>query len=94
MAGTITGKIVSISPEGNAVSDIANDRLRVVPTESANVTCDGHVTSKIFPADHDQPEMTFMALMGHSGFLELTLVGDNISKFLGIQPGVDVTVSW
>ena len=56
--------------------------------------CDGHVTSRIFPADHQQAEMTFLVVQGESGFLELLLVGDSASAFLGFKPGSVVALKW
>ena len=82
------GKVVSISDCGAAVTDIDVARLEGVPTdEQVSIHCEGHVTSCIFPADHDQPDMTFLAIRGKSGYLELTLVGDSVATFLGIGPG-------
>ncbi len=95
MGGKIQGKVTSVSANGNAVTDIAVERLAGVPTDDqVSIHCDGHVTSCIFPARHEQPEMTFLALLGESGYLELTLVGDSVSTFLGIRPGCDVTLRW
>jgi S-adenosylmethionine hydrolase len=95
LAGKLQGKVVSIGQHGAAITDIAVDRLEGVPVdEQVSIRCEGHVTSCIFPADHDQPEMTFLALRGTSGFLELALVGDSVATFLGIGPGSVVTVKW
>jgi S-adenosylmethionine hydrolase len=95
LAGKIQGKVVSISDRGDAITDIAVDRLHGIPTdESVSIHCEGHATSCIFPADHDQPEMTFLAVQGTSGFLELSLVGDSVKAFLGIGPGSQVMIKW
>lgn len=95
LAAKIQGKVTSLNPRGHAVTDIPVESLSAAPTdERVSIHCDGHVTACIFPADHQQPEMTFLALKGESGFLELTLVGDDIAAFLGIRPGCDVTVRW
>ena len=95
MAGKLEGKVVSISEQGTAVTDISVDRLQGIPhDETVAVSSEGHTTVRIFPNDHQQPEMTFLAFQGDSGTLELSLVGDDISKFLGISPGSEVTVKW
>lgn len=95
MGGSIQGTVVSITDAGDAVTDISVDRLQGIPTDDrVSILCDGHVTSRIFPADHQQPEMTFLAIQGDSGFLELLLVGDSASAFLGIRSGSEVTVKW
>ena len=86
MGGSIQGTVISITEDGDAVTDIAVARLDGVPTDDrVSIHCDGHVTSRIFPADHQQPEMTFLAIQGESGFLELLLVGDSASAFLGFE---------
>jgi S-adenosylmethionine hydrolase len=91
----IKGKVVSISENGQAITNIGIDRLTGVPQdEQVSIACDGHSTSCIFPAEHGQPEMTFLAVRGSSGFLELALVGDDLQAFLGICPGSEVTVRW
>jgi hypothetical protein len=84
-----------MSPEGHAVTDISVAQLLDAPTDDrVSVHCDGHVTQGIFPTDHCQPEMTFLALCGKSGQLELVLVGDDIGQFLGIAPGSQVELRW
>ena len=96
MAGKIQGTVVSISDEGIAITDIAVDQLADVPAEddSVSISCEGHTTQKIFPVEHGQAEMTFIAAQGKSGFLEISLVGDSVATFLGIKAGSDVTVKW
>jgi hypothetical protein len=87
--------VVSISSQGAAVTDIPVDRLQTVPTDdSVSICCEGHATARLFPSDHDEPEMTFLAVLGESGFLELALVGDSVATFLGIRPGSQVSVNW
>ena len=91
----ITGNVVSVAASGDLVTDIKVSDLDSVPRdERVRVKCDGHVTAGIFPPDHDQPEMTFVAVEGKSGFVELALVGDDASRFLGIQSGCEVILSW
>ena len=95
MASKIQGKVVSTNDAGDLVTDISVDQLNDVPTdESVSVKCDGHVTQCIMPADHQQAQLTFIAVKGTSGFLELSLVGEDASKFLGVRVGADVVVKW
>ena len=95
MSGKIHGKVVSIRDSGDAVTDIAMEQLDEAPTdENVSIQCEGHVTSCIFPAHHDQQAMTYLAKHGETGWLELSLVGDSVQAFLGIQSGSRVTVQW
>ena len=95
MPSKIEGTIVEVRESGNLVTDITEERLRGVPRdERTSVTCDEHVTSGIFPADHKEPPMTFLAFMGSSGTLELAIVDDSASLMLGIRKGEKVTVAW
>jgi S-adenosylmethionine hydrolase len=95
VAGKIEGKIAAYGPSGNLVTDIANDRLKAVPTgDSAKVICDEHETVGIYPADHQEEPMTLMAVLGASGFLELTIVGDSAKAMLGVALNEKVVVKW
>ena len=91
----LTGTVVAVTRAGDVVTDIAVAALESVPRDDRlRVSCEGHVTLGIYPTDHGQPEMTFVASEGASGFLELSLVGDDASRFLGIKPGAVVQLSW
>ncbi len=95
MAGKLQGEVVSVRESGDIVSSITREQLSNAPTdESVTIKCDGHKTVGIFPADHNEPEMTFLAILGSDGHLELVLVGDSAYKFLGIREGAAVTVKW
>jgi hypothetical protein len=84
-----------VTTNGDLITDILVARLDGVPVdERVTIHCDGYVTQGIFPADHGQPNMTFVALAGSSGFLEFTLVGDSAGDFFRIQPGAVVTLDW
>jgi S-adenosylmethionine hydrolase len=94
-ANRLKGTVVSVAGNGDLITDIPVSELRDTPTdERVRIQCSGHVTSCIFPAEHGQPEMTFVAVQGSSGFLELSLVGDDASRFLDIFPGAVVTLDW
>ena len=95
MAGRIRGTIVAVAPSGDLVSDISRDQLRGVPRhDRLSVTCDGHATVGVFESSHSEPEMTLVAVWNDNQILELRLVGENASTFLGIQPGSTVVISW
>lgn len=91
----LKGRIVSVTESGDLVTDIAVGDLNGTPRdERVSVTCEGHVTSGIYPTDHAQPEMTFVAFEGVNGFLQLSLVGDDASRFLGLKSGHEVQLKW
>ena len=79
MPGKIEGQIASYSESGNLVTDISHERLESVPRgDSVSVRCDEHETVGIYPADHPEEPLTLMAILGPSGFLELTIVGGKV----------------
>ena len=95
MPGKLAGKVIAVSSEGNLITDIAAESLNGAPRdERIVVTCDEHQTSGLFPADHDQPEMTLIALIGERNLLELAIVGDSASIMLGVSTGAPVSVQW
>ncbi|HND52419.1 MAG TPA: adenosylmethionine-8-amino-7-oxononanoate aminotransferase [Pirellulaceae bacterium] len=95
MPGRIEGKVTAVTPAGDLVTDIPVGNLADAPRdERTTVTCDEHVTQGLFAADHQEPPMTFLALLGAGGFLELVIVGDSAKIMLGIRPGQPVVVSW
>jgi S-adenosylmethionine hydrolase len=93
--GKIEGAVVAYGPTGNLVTDIAHDRLKGVPAgDGVKIVCDEHETVGIYPADHQEEPMTLMAILGESGFLELTIVGDSAKIMLGVPLKEKVTVKW
>lgn len=95
MSGQLAGKIVAYGESGNLVTDIANDRLAAVPPGAlVTVTCDEHQTIGIYPADHPEEPCTLLAILGHSGCLELTIIGDSAKIMLGVRVGEAVSVRW
>ena len=95
MAGKIEGTVVAYGPTGNLVTDIANDRLKGVPAgDSVKVICDEHETVGIYAADHQEQPCTLMAILGASGYLELTIVGDSAKAMLGVRLKEKVVVKW
>lgn len=95
MAGKIQGSVVSVTATGSLITDITADQLRDAPRdERTQVRCDEHFTQGIFPPSHNEPAMTFLAVLGDSGPLQLEIVGDSASLMLGIRVGQQVTVEW
>lgn len=95
MSGRIQGKIVAVGDTGNLVTDITTEQLRHAPTDlRVHVVCDEHETFGIFPADHGQPESTFIATIGSRGVLELEIVGLSAQDMLGVRLGEAVVVEW
>jgi len=95
VAGKIEGRVVSYSESGNLVTDIAHDRLRSVPhDQTVAVTCDEHETVGIYAADHQEQPCTLMAILGTSGFLEITIVAESAKIMLGVPLGEKVVVKW
>jgi S-adenosylmethionine hydrolase len=93
--GKIEGAVVAYGPTGNLVTDIANDRLKGVPAgDSVKIVCDEHETIGIYPSDHQEEACTLMAILGTSGFLELTIVGDSAQAMLGVPLREKVVVKW
>ena len=96
MPGKITGTVRSIDSFGNLVTDIPADKLTDVPTDPAKVRvqCDEHETQGLFKTYGDQPQMTLVAIIGSSGYLELAIVGDSAAMMLGVRAGTPVAVVW
>jgi S-adenosylmethionine hydrolase len=93
--GKIEGAVVAYGPTGNLVTDIANDRLRGAPSgDGVKIICDEHETIGIFPATHEEAASTLLAILGTSGFLELTIVGDSAQAMLGVALNEKVVVKW
>jgi S-adenosylmethionine hydrolase len=91
----IEGVVVAYGPTGNLVTDISNDRLKGAPAvEGVRITCDEHETIGIFPADHKDEPCTLLAILGESGFLELTIVGESAKVMLGVRLKEKVVVKW
>jgi S-adenosylmethionine hydrolase len=93
--GTIEGKVVAYGPEGNLVTDIPHAQLDAAPRDtSVSIRCDEHETVGLFSPGHREPEMSLLALLAPSGFLELTIVGDSAKIMLGVRVGEKVVIAW
>ncbi len=95
MAGKVKGTVTDINEQGCAVTDLTAGQLADAPRdESVRIKCEGHVTCGLYTHDTEHPEMTFVAVFNQGEFLELQLVGESASRFLGIRVGNRVTVEW
>jgi S-adenosylmethionine hydrolase len=93
--GKIEGAVVAYGPTGNLITDIANERLRAVPSgDGVKVICDEHETVGIYAPTHHEDASTLLAILGTNGFLELTIVGDSAQAMLGVPLNEKVVVKW
>jgi S-adenosylmethionine hydrolase len=93
--GTVEGKVMAYGPEGNLVTDISVAQLEAAPRgTSVTIRCDEHETVGLFTPGHGEPEMSLLAVLAPSGFLELTIVGDSAKVMLAVRIGERVVVSW
>jgi len=91
----LTGKVIEATESGDLRTDITEDMLEAVPRDDRLwISCAGHRTNCLFDAAHNEPEMTYLAMISSDGHLVLTLVGDSAYKFLGIRAGNDVVLTW
>lgn len=95
MSGTISGKVVEVSSEGDLITDIQGDNLSDAPRDSTlRIVVDEHETFGLHPVEHSQPAMTLVAILPSEGPIKIALVGDSASAMLGVQVGAPVEVSW
>ncbi len=95
MAVKIQGNVIEVTADGDLLTDIAPSQLSAAPRdESVRIIVDEeHETFNIFTPDHQQPAMTFIAILADEG-LKLHLVGDSASMMLGVRKGASVEVRW
>lgn len=91
----VAGKVQSIGPKGQLITNIANGELTDAGQgDSVVVKFAEHETFGVYPETHHQPDATLVASLGSSGCLEIEIVGISISEMLGIQAGVPVSVAF
>jgi hypothetical protein len=94
VSGKVEGKVTAATSEGDLLTDITSQQLAAAPRdERVAVSCGGHQTVGIFPPDHGEPEMTFLAILDDNR-LRLTIVGDSARAMLGLAVGEQVVVQW
>ena len=95
MPNRIEGRVAEIGETGNLVTDISVDQVASIPhDDSVTIRFGGHETIGIYPTEHGQPDATMVASVGKTGFLEIEIVGVNLSEMLGIKADVPVEISW
>ncbi len=96
MSGKIEGTIVSVSDDGDLITDIDYAKWSSAPSDSSVriVVDDEHETFGLFPPSHEQPVMTLIAIGEPGTPLRLTLVGDSASMMLGVRAGAPIRVVW
>ena len=95
MAKRIKGTVTKIGDGGRLITDISVEQVQECPRdESLSVKFGDHETFGLFQADHDQPEATMVATLGHSGFVEIEIVGIPLAEMLGIRVGESVTIKY
>jgi hypothetical protein len=93
--GRIEGSVVAITAEGDLVTSISSDQLKTAPRDpSVLISCGEHETVGLFPPDHQEAPMTFLAILKEGDPLKLVIVSDSAKMMLGIAVGVTVTVKW
>ncbi len=96
MAGQIEGTITTITEEGDLITDIEFRKWSSAPRDSSVriIVDDEHETFGVFPASHDQPTMTLIAIGDDEQPIRLVLVGDSASMMLGVRAGAPVRMVW
>ena len=90
----IQGTITAASDNGDLITSITPAQLAAAPRdERTSVSCGGHQTMGLFSPDHQEPEMTFLAIVDDEA-LRLSIVGDSARIMLGLKAGEPVVVEW
>ena len=91
----LKGRIVSVTASGDLVTDIQVSALGSAPRDDRLlVFCQGHRTNGLYPIEHGLPEMTFFVFENDASYAQISIVGGDASRFLGIDVGSDVLVQW
>jgi S-adenosylmethionine hydrolase len=91
----VRGEVMAIDSFGNLITNILADYLADRPKDNrACVACGIYETFGIFNSYGGHAPGTLVALIGSSGRLELTVVGDNAAERTGVTIGTPVVVGW
>jgi S-adenosyl-L-methionine hydrolase (adenosine-forming) len=91
----IDGCVIEVDSFGNLITNITSDMFAGRATDHrACIVCNIYETWGVYRTYGDQPNGTFIALIGSTGRLELAIVGDNAARRLGISAGATVTIAW
>jgi S-adenosylmethionine hydrolase len=95
LANRLEGRVAEIGETGSLVTDISVAQIANIPhDDSVTIRFGGHETLGIFPVNHGQPDATMVASFGQTGFLEIEIVGINLSEMLGIGIDVPIEITW
>ena len=94
MAARLVGSVVEISPSGDLVTDITYAQLSALGynAETKVIVDEEFETIGIYSEDHQQPEMTLIAILSEIAPLRLSLVSDSASMMLGVKVGAKVEI--
>ncbi len=93
MSDAIEGRVTSLAENGDLITDISVTTFADLDQLSEiRVRIGPHETLGLHPTDHGEPESTMIAVLGDSGFVEIGIVGMNMSEMLGIAAGEKVTI--
>ncbi len=91
----LEGQVESLTSCGDLITDIGLDQCADAPNLlEVKVQVGPHETVGVHPPDHGEPQATLIAVQGAGGFVEIGIIGMNISEMLGIRIGEKVTISW
>ncbi len=96
VAGKIKGTVVSVTDEGDLITDLEFQQLAEVQRtpETKIIVDEEHETFGIFDSNHNQPAMTLIAILDEQHPLRLHLVSDSASMMLGVRKGASVEIVW
>lgn len=90
----VQGTITAVTDSGDLITSVTPAQLADAPRdERTAVSCGGHQTIGLFSPDHNEPEMTFLAIIDGEA-LRLTIVGDSARIMLELRTGEPVVVEW
>jgi hypothetical protein len=90
----IKGSVVEISATGDLVTDLTESALASVgrSQETKIIVDEEFETFGIYGSNHEQPDMTLIAILEPGQPLRLHLVSDSAHSMLGVQKGATVEV--
>jgi S-adenosyl-L-methionine hydrolase (adenosine-forming) len=91
----IVGAVVWIDGFGNLISNITEGMLATIQDRArATIAVAGHTVRGIVRTYGDRPANTPLALVGSSGYLEVSVAGGSAAATLRCENGSVVTVRW
>jgi S-adenosylmethionine hydrolase len=94
-SNAIVGEVVWIDGFGNLISNVTEGMLTAIQDRTrATVGIEGHTLRGIDRTYGDRPANTPLALVGSSGYLEVSAAGGSAAATLRCESGARVTVRW